>query len=150
MFYTQVGDTYILRFEDGEIFPDRLAEFVSSKGVTGGHFTAIGAMQRARIAFFDVGAKEYRDREINEQTEVLALVGNVAMHAGERIVHAHITLGRADYSVLGGHLRHGVVRPTLELVLAVTSTGSAEDDAALRRKIDPQFGLPALDLDKRF
>lgn len=150
MLYTQFDDTYIIRFEDGEVFPDRFLEFLSSKGVTGGSFTAIGAMKHARIAFFDVEAREYRDQEIDRQVEVLALIGNVALHEGERIVHAHITLGRSDYSVVGGHLREGVVRPTLEVVLAVTAVGDAQDDTALRREVDPQFGLPSLDLEHRF
>lgn len=149
MLYTQIGDTYIIRFETEEVFPDRFLEFLANRKVTGGSFTAIGAMKRTRIAFFDVETKEYRDRDLDEQVEVLTLVGNVAVHEGEHIVHAHITLGRSDYSVLGGHLRHGIVRPTLEVVLAVTSAGAPEDAGALRRKIDPQFGLPSLDLDVR-
>ncbi|MGD8866951.1 MAG: DUF296 domain-containing protein [Gemmatimonadales bacterium] len=150
MLYKQFDDTYIIRFEAGEIFPDRFLEFLSSKGVTGGSFTAIGAMQHARIAFFDVEAKEYRDQDIDQQTEVLSLIGNVALHEGERIVHAHITLARSDYSVVGGHLRQGIVRPTLEVTLTVTAVRDEEGDAALRRKVDPQFGLPSLDLEHRF
>lgn len=150
MLYAQIDDTYIIRFEDEEVFPDRFLEFLSHKDVTGGSFTAIGAMKRTCLAFFDVDAKEYRDRDIDEQAEVLALVGNVAMHEGEPIVHAHITLGRSDYSVLGGHLRYGVVRPTLEVVLAVTATPSQRGTGTLRRKIDPRYGLPALDLDSQF
>jgi predicted DNA-binding protein with PD1-like motif len=146
MFYTQIEDVYVIRFEDGEVFPDRFLKFLSVKEVRGGSFTAIGAMKRTCLAFFDVKAKEYRDREVDEQAEVLALVGNVAMRDGEPVVHAHITLGRSDYSVLGGHLRYGVVRPTLEVVLAVT----AADGTGLERKIDPRYGLPALDLDSQF
>lgn len=150
MRYTRVDDTYIIRFEDEEVFPDRFLEFLAAKKVTGGSFTGIGAMKRARLAFFDVEAKEYRDRDLEEQAEVLALVGNVAVHEGEHLVHAHITLGRSDYSVLGGHLRRGVVRPTLEVILEVTSIGVPESTAAVRRKLDPRFGLPSLDLDERF
>jgi predicted DNA-binding protein with PD1-like motif len=149
MLYTQIDDSYIVRFEDEEVFPDRLLEFLAAKDVTGGSFTAIGAMKRTCLAFFDVEAKQYRDREIDEQVEVLALIGNVAMHEGKPIVHAHITLGRADYSVLGGHLRYGIVRPTLEVVLAVTATRSQGRGAMLTREIDPRYGLPGLDLEEQ-
>lgn len=149
MLYTQVDGSYIIRFEDEEIFPDRFLEFLSMEEVKAGSFTAIGAMKRTRLAFFDVNAKEYRDRELDEQVEVLALIGNVAQHEGELIVHAHITLGRADYSVLGGHLRFGIVRPTLEVVLAVATATSHDSGSILKRKIDPRYGLPALDLDNR-
>lgn len=149
MLYTQVDDGYIIRFEDEEVFPDRFLEFLSVREVTSGSFTAIGAFRRTCLAFFDVAAKEYRDRELDEQVEVLALIGNVARHEGEPIVHAHITLGRADYSVLGGHLRFGIVRPTLEVVLAVATATARDRDPLMTRKIDPRYGLPALDLDNR-
>ena len=150
MLYTQVDDTYIIRLEDEEVFPDRFLEFLSAEDVRSGSFTAIGAMKRTCLAFFDVEAKEYRDREIDEQVEVLALLGNVAIYEGKPIVHAHITLGRADYSVLGGHLRYGVVRPTLEVAFAVAATTSHSSTPMLKRKIDPRYGLPALDLENRF
>jgi predicted DNA-binding protein with PD1-like motif len=107
-------------------------------------------MRRTKISFFDVVAKEYIDQEFDEQMEVLALVGNVALHDGKPIVHAHITLGRADYSVLGGHLRYGIVRPTLEVTLAVTAAGTRKDASSLLRRVDPVYGLPALELDNRF
>lgn len=150
MQYTLVEDVYVIRFEDEEVFPDRFLEFVSAQNVRGGSISGIGAMSRTKIAFFDVVAKEYRDQEFDEQMEVLALIGNVALHDDKPIVHAHITLGRADYSVLGGHLRYGIVRPTLEVTLAVTAAGTGTDAPALLRRVDPTYGLPALGLDNRF
>lgn len=150
MQYTLVDDVYVIRFEDEEVFPDRLLEFSSAHDVGGGSISGIGAMKRTRIAFFDVVAKEYLDKEFDEQMEVLALVGNVALHDDKPIVHAHITLGRADYSVLGGHLRYGIVRPTLEVTLAVTASGTGTDAPCLLRRVDPKYGLPALELDNRF
>lgn len=143
MFYVRHGDTYILRFEEDEIFPDRFLEFLAAEEIGAGSFTAIGAMSRTTVAYFDTGAREYLDKEFDEQMEVLALAGNVSMHDGAPLAHAHITLGRRDYSVVGGHLRHGVVRPTLELVLRVLPE-------PVQRKIDPAYGLPGLDLTNRF
>ncbi|HSG82420.1 MAG TPA: PPC domain-containing DNA-binding protein [Gemmatimonadota bacterium] len=143
MFYEQQGDTYIMRFEEGEVFPDRLLQFVADQGISAGSFTGIGALKQFEIAYFDIAQKEYLDRRFDEQVEVLALVGNVAMHEGDAVVHAHITVGRRDYAVLGGHLRSGVVRPTLEVTLQ-------RYFEPMQRKIDPAFGLPGLDLRKRF
>ena len=83
MRYTKQSDTYIIRFEDGEEVPDRFLAFLSSEGISAGSFTAIGALRRTRIAFFDTDAKEYQDIDLDEQMEVLALIGNVALHNGE-------------------------------------------------------------------
>ncbi|MGD2217169.1 MAG: DNA-binding protein [Gemmatimonadales bacterium] len=142
MQYVRHGDTYVVRLEDDEVFPNKFLEFLSAHGVKRGSFTAIGAMRRTTIAFFDTESKRYLDREFAEQMEVLTLVGNVALHDGEPLVHAHVTLGRRDYSVVGGHLREGVVRPTLEVILFAGSE-------PLQRAVDPKYHLPALDLEQR-
>ena len=117
MQHVRQGDTYIIRFEDEELFPERFLEFLTAERISAGNFTGIGAMLRSTIAFFDTHTKQYLDIELDEQLEVLALVGNVALHEEKPLVHAHVTLGRRDGSTLGGHLRQGVVRPTLELTL---------------------------------
>ena len=142
MLYARYGESYVIRLEDDEVFPNKFLEFLSARGVKRGSFTGIGAMRRTTIAFFDTESKEYLDREYDEQMEVLALVGNVALHEGELLVHTHVTLGRRDYSVIGGHLREGVVRPTLEITLHAGKE-------LMRRVVDPKYGLPTLDLKYR-
>ena len=143
MFYTKQADAYVIRFEDGEAIPERFREFLVARSVAGGSFSGIGAVSRARIAYFNVSKREYEDIELDEQLEVLSLAGNVALHDGEPLIHAHVTLGRRDGSVLGGHLRTGIVRPTLEIILRVIS-------APLERAVEPEYGLPALKLENRF
>lgn len=138
MRFIRHGDSHAIRFEDGDLFPDDFLEFLKEEGVRSGSFMAIGAVRWARIAFFDVESRQYVDRQLDEQLEVLALVGNVAIHEGDPLVHAHITLGRPDGSALGGHLRQAEIRPTLELMLQ----GIPE----LTRKVDPNYGLPTLEL----
>lgn len=142
MQYVRHGDTYVLRFEEGEVFPGEFLEFLSAHEVKRGSFTGIGALRRTCIAYFDIDKREYLDQEFDEQMEVLALVGNVALHEDEPLVHVHVTLGRRDYSVIGGHLREGIVRPTLEVTLHAGRE-------PLQRAVDPKYGLPALDLKER-
>lgn len=143
MLYDRQDQGYIIRFEDGETVPDRLLEFLGEQAVCAGSFSALGAVRSCRIAYFNVQKRAYEDINLNEQLEVLSLIGNVAMYEGKPLVHAHITLGRRDGTVLGGHLRQGVVRPTLELSLRV-------NDEPLRRALDPKYDLPSLDLKNRF
>lgn len=70
---------------------------------------------------------------------MLSLAGDFAARDGGRAVHAHAVLGRSDGMGLGGHLRAGHVRPTLELVLE-------ETPAHLVRVHDPASGLALIDL----
>ncbi|NIR45077.1 MAG: DNA-binding protein [Gemmatimonadetes bacterium] len=144
MLYVRQGDKYVLRFEDGEIFPDRLLEFIGAERINAASLTGIGAMQRVSITYYDMEVKTYLpDQDFDEQLEVLSLTGNVAVYDGEPLVHAHVTLGRRDYTVIGGHLRHGIVCPTLEVVLTVLPE-------PIERTMDPVYELPGLDLRNRF
>jgi len=139
MRFTQQGDLHVIRFEDGELFPGRFLEFLATRSIFSGDFSGIGAMSSVRLAYFDTEIRAYADLDIDEQMEVLALVGNVARHAEQPLVHAHITLGRRDYTTLGGHLREGIVCPTLEIYLR-------SGTEALERTIDQRYGLPTLEL----
>ena len=48
-----------------------LMEFAEKYHVTSGHFTAIGALSRVTLGWFDLQKKMYRKIPINEQVEVL-------------------------------------------------------------------------------
>lgn len=139
MRFEREGELYVIRFEDGEVFPDQLLSFLEAHSIRGGSLYGLGAVSKSIIAFFDTEACEYRDIELDEQLEVLALVGNVAVYQGAPLVHAHVMLGRRDGTALGGHLRRATVRPTLEIFLQAVSR-------PLHRKLEPKYGLPALDL----
>ncbi len=128
-----------LVFATGDDPIPELGRFAAEHGIGGAHFTAIGAFSDAVVAFFEWDARRYRDIPVREQAEVLSLAGDVARGAAGVVVHAHAVLGRQDGSTVGGHLRGGHVRPTLELVLE-------ETPAYLVRVHDPESGLALIDL----
>jgi predicted DNA-binding protein with PD1-like motif len=111
----------------------RLAE---KENLSASSFTAIGAFSEALLGYFDWDKKDYERIPVGEQTEVLALVGDIAVEAasGQKKVHAHVVLGKRDGSACGGHLLSAKVRPTLEVVLS-------EAPAHLSRVHDPESGL---------
>ena len=49
--------------------------------------------------------------------EVIDTLRRFAIDGNDTRIHAHVTLGRSDFSAIGGHLVRGVVYPTLELHL---------------------------------
>lgn len=128
---------WALVFDAGEEVMAALADWTRSQGITACSFTGIGAFSRATLGFFDLERRDYDRIEVDEQMEVLALTGNVALADGKPKIHAHVVLGARDGSARGGHLLAGTVRPTLEL--------SARDSPApLERRHDPATGLPLL------
>src|SRR5436189_5534131 len=112
--------TFVVVFETGEEAMGGLTSFAKAQGLSGSHFTAIGAFSRAVVAYFDWPSKQYRRVSIDEQVEVLSLVGDVAVENREPKVHAHVVLGKADATAHGGHLIEGTVRPTLEVLITET------------------------------
>jgi len=127
--------TVALIFETGDKVMSTLTEFATKSGLSGSHFTAIGAFQVATLGYFDWNVKDYKHLPVNEQLEVVALIGDVAAGPNEKPkVHAHVVLSKSDGTALAGHLLEATVRPTLELILT-------ESPVHLRRVHDPVSGL---------
>ncbi|MGH2616829.1 MAG: PPC domain-containing DNA-binding protein [Thermomicrobiales bacterium] len=133
------GATYALVFEVDDEVMAGLTGFAGEHKLEASDFTALGAFSSALLGFFDVNQKEYRKIPIDEQVEVLSLIGNITLDTGNPKVHAHAVLGLADGTTRGGHLLEGHVRPTLELLLT-------ESPIALRRRFDPETGLALIQL----
>lgn len=71
---------------------------------------------------------------LDEQVELVSLIGDVALNNGKPQVHAHIVVARQDGSAHGGHLLEALVRPTCEVVLT-------ENPRHLQKQLDPESGL---------
>jgi predicted DNA-binding protein with PD1-like motif len=72
---------------------------------------------------------------VNEQCEVLSLLGDVAQgDDGKASLHLHAVLGLQDGTLRGGQLLSGSVQPTLEVTITETV-------ADLRRKKSPDLGI---------
>jgi len=131
---SQSGEkSYALIFELGDEVISGLTAFARREQIRAAHFTGIGAFSAATLAYFDWEKKDYVDLPVSEQVELLILTGDIAWRENEPIAHVHVVLGRRDGSTRGGHLRRGVVRPTLEV--------SFSQAGALERRYDPESGL---------
>ena len=132
--------TFALVFDTGDEVVAGLLAFAKERKLAASHFTGIGACERVTLGFFELGRKDYQKIPINEQVEVMSLVGNIALEeSGEPKVHAHVVVGKSDGTAHGGHLLEAHVRPTLEVVLI-------ESPVPLRRKMNAEVGLALIDL----
>jgi uncharacterized protein len=126
--------TFAIVFAKGDEAAGGLLAFAKEHNLSASHFTAIGAFERVTLGFFERGRKDYKRITIDEQVEVLSLVGDVALDEGEPKVHAHVVVGKADGTAHGGHLLEARVWPTLEVILV-------ESPRHLRRQLDKETGL---------
>jgi uncharacterized protein len=132
--------TYALIFDIGDEPMSLLQHFCEEHEVTAARFTAIGAFRGAVLGYFNWERKEYDRIPVDEQVEVLSLIGDVALSDGKPKIHAHAVLGRHDGSTRGGHLLAAQVRPTLEVLLV-------ESPAWLKRTMNVEARIPLIDID---
>jgi predicted DNA-binding protein with PD1-like motif len=132
--------TFVLIFETGDELASGLKRFAKEQKLAGSSFTAIGAFSAVKLAWFNWETKKYEPSvELNEQVELLSMIGDVALKDGEPQVHAHIVVGRRDGTTHGGHLMEATVRPTCELVLR-------ESPVHLQKQVDAESGLALIRL----
>jgi predicted DNA-binding protein with PD1-like motif len=135
--------TFAVVFDTGEEPISGLTAAATSAGLDAAHFTAIGAFERATLGWFDMDEQDYRRIEVDEQVEVVSLVGDITRDEKESNplkVHAHVVVARSDGVALGGDLLEATVRPTLEVVIT-------DSPAHLRRRHDAATGLALIALE---
>jgi predicted DNA-binding protein with PD1-like motif len=130
---------YAVIFQKGDEALSGLTDFAIEHKVEDAHFTAIGAVSGATLAWLDAPNKIYHRIAVPEQAEVLSLIGDVATFNGKPVVHMHAVLGRHDGSTVGGHVFELNVNPTLEVFVTVNTTPLKKkpDDASGMKLIDP-------------
>lgn len=129
--------TFVVALEIGEEVMSSITELARELSLSGSSMTGIGAFQRVRLGWLDWERSGFRENLIDEQVELLSLVGNIASEEGEPKVHAHVVVARNDATTRGGHLVEAIVRPTLELVIV-------ESPDHLQRRHDEKTGLVLL------
>jgi predicted DNA-binding protein with PD1-like motif len=126
--------TYAIVFNKGDEVVEGLLSFAREEKVQASHFTAIGALSDVTLGYFNWAKKTFDKISIQEQVEVLSLVGNIVFDNGDPKLHAHVVIGKSSGTAHGGHLMEGHVRPILEVILV-------EVPSHLHRKIDKETGL---------
>jgi uncharacterized protein len=133
--------TYVVVCDPGDEAVGALSQFVRSEDLEAAQITAVGGFERAVVGWFDPATRQYRRIPVDEQCELLSLIGDVAMGQDGPVLHVHATLGLSDGTTRGGHLLEGRVYPTLEAVVT-------ESPAQLRKVMHPDVGIPLIDLDR--
>ena len=133
--------TYALIFDEDDEVTQGIKNFTLEKNLTGASFSGIGAFKKLTMGYFDIDKKDYIKNEIDEQVEVVSLIGNISRYKNKPKVHIHLAVGKRNGNALGGHLLKGIVRPTLEIILN-------ESPAYLQREFKEEYNLSLINLDK--
>jgi predicted DNA-binding protein with PD1-like motif len=129
---------YAVIFGIGDEVLSGLLAFAKTYHVTSAHFTAIGGLNGATLAWFDPTRKMFKRLPIRDQVEVLSMIGDIALSEGKPTVHAHVVVGTSDGTTRGGHLLEAHVFPTLEVMMTV-------DPIPMQKRLYPETGLRLID-----
>jgi len=137
---TKISRVIVGKVEPNEDLVDSIIEMIKKYNIKSGFIKCIGALKTFTIGFYIIDSKEYKMKTFNENVELISCIGNIAYKDGEPIIHLHVSLGRGDYSVIGGHLsKPSIVSVTGEVCIY-------EIDQKLYRANDPQFNLSLLNI----
>lgn len=132
--------TYALIFDTGDELAVGLKKFAQEEKLAGSSFKAIGAFSKVKLGWFNWTTKKYETSvDLDEQVELLSMIGDIAVKDGEPQVHAHVVIGRRDGTAHGGHLQAATVRPTCEVILT-------ESPEHLQKQMDEGSGLALIRL----
>jgi uncharacterized protein len=132
--------TFVLVFKTNDELSRGLKEFASETKLASASFKAIGALSSVKLGWLNWETKQYEQSvSLDEQVELLSLIGDVALKDGEPQVHAHAVIGKRDGTAHGGHLLQGHVRPTCEVVVT-------ESPKHLKKEFDPAAGVALIKL----
>lgn len=130
------GELFMGRLRHGCDLLDEITDICRKENIQIGRIEALGAVEKARLAFYNQHTKEYQFHMIDQPLEITKLVGNVSLKDGNPVVHAHITLADETGKTYGGHLAPGTVVFACELIL------ESFDGPVFERGFDAQTGLP--------
>jgi predicted DNA-binding protein with PD1-like motif len=134
------GRIFVLILDQDEEAFAAISAFANEQAISAASVAAIGAFESAKVGWFDLAARRYNPISVDEQCEVLSLIGDIAQgDDGEASLHLHAVLGLRDGTVRGGHFLGGKVRPTPEVTIIETASN-------LRRRKRADLGIALIDI----
>ena len=109
LFEYKASKELIVRLKHDADLIQSITELAKNKGVEAGSFTAIGALKRAKLGYYDQKNHEYREMKIDSPHEMASCMGNISLKDGEPFTHVHVVLADEMGNTKAGHLLEGIV-----------------------------------------
>lgn len=132
--FKQDGDRFVVSVNNHASLMEAISAFCSDQHILAAEVTGIGAINSATLRFLNPVTKAYVDKTYDEQMEIASLVGNISEKDGRPYLHLHVTLGRSDYSVVGGHLLDCRINGACEVIVTRLNL-------SIGRRFDEETGL---------
>ncbi|MBN2737637.1 MAG: DNA-binding protein [Spirochaetales bacterium] len=100
---------YVGRMERGEDLLGALESFARSNKIRLAKIEAIGALEKACVAYHDQNTLEFNVVELDGPLEILNLTGNLSLGENKPVFHGKITVADTQGRAFGGHLLMGSI-----------------------------------------
>lgn len=137
MYYSECSKGYVLRLESGEEMQEALCQFAANLELKGAFYQGIGTLSNVELAFYRLNERRYERKLFLHDYEIISLMGNISQGADALLAHSHVCLGDSSFNTISGHLVHGIVSLTAEILITPV-------DISLTRKEDPVLQFKAL------
>jgi predicted DNA-binding protein with PD1-like motif len=138
---TGIDRMFLIKLEPKDDILESLTIAAKENSIKNGFFTAIGAIDHAKIGYYQLDQKTYKTITLNDDFEVVSCIGNITLKDSSPLIHAHLVIADRDGHAFGGHLLSGcLVSVTCEIFLI-------EGKNPLTRKLDEHFQLSLINLD---
>lgn len=131
-----VKRTIIGQIEKGSDLYDSITRIIRENDIRAGRVTGMGAVQRAKLAYYDQTAMKYSEIVLDEPMEIVSMYGNISIRDGKPFAHVHVVLSDEKGNGKGGHLLPGDT-PVFACEVAVEEFDGPE----LVRTVDERTGL---------
>jgi hypothetical protein len=131
----ELRERFMVRLSKDSDLLEEITDVCRKQDISLGRIEALGAVQKACLAFYDQRTHAYEPISLEEPLEIIKLVGNVSVRDNAPFVHAHVTLADKAGRAYGGHLASGTVVFACECII------EAFDGPALTRELDGPTGL---------
>jgi hypothetical protein len=101
------GRAFVGRLATGSDLVEEIERYCAEQGILAAQVTVIGAVRRARYAYYEQGDHRYLELETDTHHEIVGFTGNVSLRDDRPFLHAHATFADATGACVGGHLLRG-------------------------------------------
>ena len=129
------GRTFVGRIAIGSDLVEEIERHCAEQSITAAEVTVVGAVRRARYAYYEQREHRYLELETDAHHEITGFVGNVSLRDDRPFLHAHATFADADGATVAGHLLAGTEVFAAEVVIREL------DGISLARLPDEETGL---------
>ncbi|MDQ4035302.1 MAG: DNA-binding protein [Chloroflexota bacterium] len=129
------GRAFVGRLDTGSDMVSEIERFCAEQSILAAQVTVIGAVRRARYAYYEQTDHRYLELASSSHHEIVGFIGNVSMRENRPFLHAHATFADVSGATVGGHLLPGCEVFAAEIMIRELG------DVSLVRRHDQGTGL---------